>query len=439
MSKDARSSLFLFFSLVFLGAVNSALLAPHEIHLAQDLGTSIFAIDLVMFLYMAVPALFLPVWGYLCDRMGRGGRKTLLVAAVSLWSLSSLVLYLASSFPVFLLARVLIGVGVIVGYPLGYSIITDLIEPKHRGKALASFLIITVLGVGAGVVFASIFGEVVWRPQFLIIGIAGLAALFAFVTFFKEPVRGAAEPELIGLLGGEGAGDYRINAQKLLRILRIRTNRWLLIARVFWRVPLGVYAFKLLPYLEMSGFDPVTKTLFTLLVGSGSVFGYSLGGLLGDWANGKREVGRVSVSIFSLSLAALLLLSAWLIPVSPAIWSASTLRVVFLGFAGAVLLFVNVPNLDAIVGDVNEPETRGMLISLLNSLGWLGFGLGILAGGIGVQPTLSVYRTVLVCGTLGWFLAALCLLPIYWSVKADTVRFRQAMAQRAREMKEGRQ
>ena len=439
MVKNPRSSILLFFSLVFLGAVNSALLAPHEIHLARDLRTSIFAVDLVMFLYMAVPAFFLPAWGYLCDRLGKGGRKTLLAVGAALWSLSSFVIYVAASYPVFLVARVLIGVGVIVVYPLGYSIITDLIAPRDRGKALASFLIITVLGVGMGVVFASLFGELVWRPQFLIIGIAGLAALSAFMLFFQEPARGASEPELMGLVGGEGACDYRINAQKLLRILKVRTNRWLLIAKVFWRIPLGVYAFKLLPYLEMSGFDPAAKTTFALLVGSGSIFGYSLGGMLGDWANGKREVGRVSVSIFSLSLAALLLLSAWLIPLSPEIWSAGTLRVVFLGFAGAVLLFVNVPNLDAIVGDVNEPEARGMLISLLNSLGWLGFGLGILGGGIGVQPTLSVYRTVLVCGTLGWFLAALCLLPIYWSVKADTARFRQAMAQRAREMKEGRQ
>jgi len=55
-------SIFILLVLLFLGAANTALLTPHEIHLAHDLRTSIFAIDLVMFLYMAVPAFFLPVW-----------------------------------------------------------------------------------------------------------------------------------------------------------------------------------------------------------------------------------------------------------------------------------------------------------------------------------------------------------------------------------------
>lgn len=431
---NSKISLSIFFSIVFLGGINSALLAPHEIHLAREFNNSILAVDFVMFMFMAVPALFLPVWGYLCDRLEKGGRKALLFASVALWSLSSIVIFYASSYPVFLLARILTGVGIIAVFPLGFSIITDFTSPRGRGKVLSVFLVTTALGIGAGVLFASALGEIIWRPQFLIVGVVGGAALALFSIFFQEPLRGGAEPEIGKVISEGGSYAYRIDKKEFLKELKVGTNRWLLIARILWRVPLGVYAFKFLPYLEMSGFGPAVKNLFILIFGSGAIFGYLLGGLIGDWAGAKKDNGRIVVVISSLSLAVLLLLSAWMVPFSAELWSSSMLLVLGLGFLGSVLIFINVPNLDAIVGEVNEPEARGTLISLLNSLSWLGFGAGILLGGIGVEAALAAYRAVLIWGTLAWILTILSLLPIYWSIKKDAAQLRETMALRAREI-----
>lgn len=174
MKFGSIASLFLFAALLFLSSANIALFSPHEVHLAREFKTSILAIDFVMFLSVAIPALFLPLWGVLCDRAGRGGRKNLLLMGVLLWSISSLIIYFASSYLLLLIARIITGIGAVIIFPVGFSIITDYVSPQKRGKALSIFPIIVALGTGGGIILANVFGATVWRPPFLMIGIMGL-------------------------------------------------------------------------------------------------------------------------------------------------------------------------------------------------------------------------------------------------------------------------
>lgn len=394
MNSGTVISLFLFITLVFLSSANHALFTPHEIHLAHEFRTSILAIDFIMFLFTAVPALFLPLWGFLCDKAEKGGRKNLLLVGAALWSISSLIICYAPSYSLLLVARIITGIGIVVIYPVGFSMVTDFISPQKRGKAFASIAITIALGTGAGIVLASAFGEFAWRPPFLVMGIIGLLILVLSFLFFREPGRGEAEPELRELIRAGKNYIHKIDLQKFMKTLRIGTNHWLLLSKILWRLPLGIYAYKYIPYLEMYGFGPGVKTMVTLLVGSGAVFGYFLGGLIGDWAN-KLSAGRISVSVLSLFFGVMFLSMALLIPRSEVLWSFNLIFFFLFSFLGVVLTFINVPNLDAIVGDVNEPETRGMFISIISSLGWLSFGAGVLIGGIWAEANLVSYKGIL--------------------------------------------
>lgn len=433
MNPREKLSIFLFLSLFFVANANTALLTPHEIHLAQEFKTSILAIDFILFLFMAASALSLPFWGYFCDRAGKDGRKYLLFFGTALWCLPSLFIYATSSYLVFLVARVLTGMGIAVIYPVSFSIFTDYVAPQMRGKALASIPVILGLGAGAGVILASAFGEFAWRPPFLLLGLIGLFFTVLSLFFLHEPKRGVSEPELKELILSGKTYSHSINMQKLMNSLKIKTNQWLILSSIPWAIPLGIFSFKFMPYLEFYGFDPGIKTIVFILMGSGLVFGYLLGGFAGDWAE-NNKFGRLLVSSISLLIGIVFLSIGWAIPRSGMLWSFNTIIFFLLVFFGLLFASLNVANISALLGSVNEPETRGILFSILNSFSYLGMGIGVLMGGIGIEATLESYRSILFWGAQIYVLSILCWVPISETLGKDSKRIRDIMAQRAEEM-----
>jgi MFS family permease len=433
MKPVSMLSFFLFLALIFLGSANFALFSPHEIHLAQEFRTSILAIDFLMSIFTAIFAFSFPVWGFFCDKAGRGGRKNLLIIGTALWGIASLFIYSASSYSQLFVARLISGIGIAVLLPVSFSIFVDCVSSQRRGKVLAVLPVTLAFGAGAGIVLASAFGETAWRPPFLATGIMGLGILVLSIFFLREPERGASEPELKKPILAGKVYNHRINMQKLIKRLGIKTNRWLVLAEISRAIPVGIYVYKVIPYLEMYGFVAGIKTIVTLFIGSGVVFGYLVGGYMGDWANEKAG-DRVLFSVLSLFLGMVFLSIAWSMPRSEALWSLNTILFFLFAFLGTALAYMNVPNVHAILADVNEPETRGMSFSMLSSMSWMTYGIGILIGGIGTRATLASYQGMLFWGTFVWILTVLFWLPIFGTLKKDTGRLRGIMVQRAKEM-----
>src|SRR5262245_4062686 len=89
--------------------------------------------------------------GALADRVGK---RDVLAATVLLYSLGSLVTGLSPSFPVFLLGRALIGLGVGGEWAIGHGMLAEAVEPAYRGRA-SSWL---QAGEPTGVALAAIAG-----------------------------------------------------------------------------------------------------------------------------------------------------------------------------------------------------------------------------------------------------------------------------------------
>lgn len=124
----------------------------------------------------------------------RGNRKTIITAAVAIWSVMTAVCGLAPNYWLFALARVGVGVGEAGGSPPSHAIISDLFSPKARATALGVFALGVPFGLFVGLYGgAQVAAEYGWRTAFYVLGIPGLAlAALVFLTI-QEPRRGASE------------------------------------------------------------------------------------------------------------------------------------------------------------------------------------------------------------------------------------------------------
>ena len=124
----------------------------------------------------------------------RSNRRNIITAAISIWSVMTVVCGYAANFMQLALARIGVGVGEAGSSPPSHSIIADLFGPEHRGTAMGVF----ALGVNIGLLIAYLAGGWLtenwgWRATFVTVGLPGL--LFAAILYFttREPERGASE------------------------------------------------------------------------------------------------------------------------------------------------------------------------------------------------------------------------------------------------------
>jgi len=124
----------------------------------------------------------------------RSNRRNIITAAISIWSVMTVLCGFAASFLQLALARIGVGVGEAGSSPPSHSIIADLFDPKTRGTAMGIF----ALGVNIGLLLAYLVGGWMseyfgWRATFIAVGLPGIfiGILLYFTT--TEPRRGASE------------------------------------------------------------------------------------------------------------------------------------------------------------------------------------------------------------------------------------------------------
>ena len=129
--------------------------------------------------------------GWLADRVAR---RSLLSAAVAIWSVLTSMGAFSSNFITLLVARMGVGVGEAPLGPTALSMIADTFPIKQRNTAVGIY----ISGTNLGEIVLFFFGGWLlihfdWRAVFLVAGGPGLvlAALLFFTT--REPKRGASE------------------------------------------------------------------------------------------------------------------------------------------------------------------------------------------------------------------------------------------------------
>jgi MFS family permease len=368
-----------------------------------------------------------PLWGYAADRFSR---KKVIVLGTGVWGAWTLLCGLSQSYGQLLVLRAISGIGLGCLMPATFSLIADTYPPQRRGRALGMLEGIGVLGIVIGTLFLGLLATpTLWRWGFVTLGAVSIVTGILVWFLVDEPVRGAAEPELVGKITEESAAQYGIRLADVPKVLSIPTI-WVAIAQGLagtmpW-VVMGLYFITWL--VNVRGLEEQAATVAFAGIVIGTAISNVLGGFLGDWAEerspkyGRPFVGQISV-FCGIPLTYILFTQT-------ADWPF--VAVVALCFFTALLISWSGKGAkEPMMQGVTPPELRasGFAIVTFIESGFaaiVAIVAGVLADSIGFTNALvwTIPFPWLVCGLLYSL--------FYWSYPRDSANLRALMAERAK-------
>lgn len=242
--------------------------------IGQELGLSDTQIGMMTGLSFALfyTVLGIPLARY-ADRP-RTDRVRLISICLAIWSGMTAIGAFAQTFTQMLLARIGVGAGEAGCTPAATSLITDLVPPERRARAMAFYglglPIGSLLGLAIGGTISDLYG---WRIALLIVGLPGLVLALVVAILIKEPRRNP----IIASRAHEPAPPLR---EVLREILTCRAFMWMLIgssASAFLAYGKGVWQ---IVYLIR------THDLSPGMVGVGLGIASGILGMCGTWLGG---------------------------------------------------------------------------------------------------------------------------------------------------------
>lgn len=166
-----RTTLVVVFATILIDFIGFSVLIPVLPLYAERLGATSVQVGLILSLYALAQLLFLPVWGWVSDRVGR--RPVLLVSLAGT-AVSFVLLALAESVAAIYAARILSGLFA-ASIGTAQAVVTDVTPPEERAGGMG------VLGAafGAGMIVGPVLG-------------GGLAALHERLPFYAVAFLSAA-------------------------------------------------------------------------------------------------------------------------------------------------------------------------------------------------------------------------------------------------------
>jgi EmrB/QacA subfamily drug resistance transporter len=166
---------------------------------AKGLGATQSQLEWSINSYTLVFAGLLFTFGVIGDRLGR---RRLLAAGMITFGLASLASAYAETPTQLIFCRALMGLGGAAIMPQTLSIITNVFEPRERGRAIGIWAGAVGLGVAIGPVTGGLLLDHFWWGSVFLINvpvvIGGLVALFALVPESRNPEPGGLDP--VGVL-----------------------------------------------------------------------------------------------------------------------------------------------------------------------------------------------------------------------------------------------
>lgn len=166
------------FTTVVIDLIGFGLVLPILPLWAEEIGASPVQIGILTAAYAVAQLLFAPVWGRLSDRHGR--RPVILISLAGS-AVASLIVGLAGTLVVLLLARILQGIAG-ASYAAAQAYVADITTAKDRARGMgligAAFGLGFVLGPAIGALFSSIDQRL---PFFVASGLAAVNLVIAYV------------------------------------------------------------------------------------------------------------------------------------------------------------------------------------------------------------------------------------------------------------------
>jgi MFS family permease len=308
----------------------------------------------------------------------RTNRSRLLVASVAVWSVATAFGGLARSYPEFLAARILVGLGEAALWPVAVSMIADLLPTYWRGRAIGLLILAQIFGSGASLQVggwilrmssAGAFAHVPlldslpgWRIVLVCCGALGVIGVALLLTM-PEPVRRGPKTPVTESAGLRSFLDHVSRHWTLFML--IYCGAFLVAisgsASGAWAPSVYIRHFHLTP-------AQVGPRLGLIAIGGG-ILGAVIGGWVSDRLAKQQRPDR------KLGFVALALLAC--LPGGAIVWAASPNLAMSL--QSCSLLFGPVGSMVTIIAlqDFVPASSRGLAMSILTLFtNTLGFSLG---------------------------------------------------------------
>lgn len=378
-----------------------------------------------------------PFWGYVSDRWSR---KKVLIFGTGVWGLWTIAVGLVPSFTSMLWIRAISGLGLGCLMPATFSLLGDHYPQSRRGRALGVIGLVGLMGTVIGVLALGFVATAdLWRLGFIGLGIASVLSGAAIWLLVEEPPRGAAEPELAGLITHADEKRYQINVKDMISTLRIPTIWAAILQGITGSMPWVVMSVYLINWMvrelgytnEISFSNPTGSAplVFAIVVIS-AAFSNLLGGIIGDYAEkinpryGRTIIGQFSV-IVGVPLMFIFITQArnW------GFWQV-------FGFASFTALMIGWPGRGAkepMMQAVVPPEMRSSAYSVVNFIeGGLSAFSSLIAGAL--ADAVGLTNALLWTIPFPWVICGVLFTLFYFTYPRDAARVREQMAQRRLEL-----
>ena len=389
-------------------------------------GLSYGNLGLISTIRNLLQALSAPFWGFISDKMSR---KMVILFGTGIWGIWTAVVGLTQNFGQLLVIRAISGIGLGCLMPATFSIMSDIFPPKDRGKALGMLEATGVFGIIVATIGLGFLATpTLWRWGYFLLG--GFSVISGIVVwlFVKEPVRGAAEPELAGKITEKDAEKFGVSFSNVWKVLTIPTI-WVAIAQgLAGSMPWVVMSSFLITWLINERNIPAEQaTIVFAGIVLGTVFSNILGGFLGDWADqkspkyGRTIIGQISI-ISGIPLTYILFTQTESWP----LWA-----LIVLCFCTA--LMISWPGKGAkepMMQGVTPPELRATAFSMTTFIE-SGFAalVAIVAGSL--ADKIGLTKAMIWTIPFPWIICALVFSLFYLTYPKDSAKLRHQMAERA--------
>ncbi|GAA1461486.1 DHA2 family efflux MFS transporter permease subunit [Nocardiopsis exhalans] len=172
----------------FVVILNETIMGVALPALNRDLGIPVSTGQWLTSAFMLVMAVIIPVTGFLLQRFHL---RQVFIAAMSLFSLGTLICFLAPNFTVLLLGRIVQASGTAIMMPLLMTTVLNMVPSDRRGRVMGNISIVMAVAPAIGpTVSGLILNSLDWRWLFglvLPISLLGLALGAVFIRNITEP------------------------------------------------------------------------------------------------------------------------------------------------------------------------------------------------------------------------------------------------------------
>lgn len=160
---------------MFMAVLDTTIVTVALPAIARDFHVSAVAAGTVPIAYLVALTVFIPVSGWLGDRIG--GTRALL-GAIALFTLGSALCAAATSLPLLIGFSALQGIGGAIMLPVGLAMLFRVYPPADRVRLSSTLALVTAMGPALGPILGGLFTTyATWRLVFLVNVPVGLAAL----------------------------------------------------------------------------------------------------------------------------------------------------------------------------------------------------------------------------------------------------------------------